>query len=465
MVANDGAVSAAEFAAAMAALGPFEARAAFAVAVSGGADSTALALLAAEWVRARGGTLAALTVDHGLRPESAEEARQVAARMAAAGIDGCVLGVGERVTRGRPGSQAAARELRYEALLSWCRRHGVRYLLLGHHRRDQAETVLMRLLHGSGLDGLAGMASRVERADVHLLRPLLAIPPDRLRAFLLARGQSWISDPSNASPAFERNRLRGASAALGPAGLAEGALLRLAAAAGVGRRAFATYLASWLADGCRLHPAGWARLDADVLAAAGPDLAAAMLGRVIATVGGRPWPPGAEESARLARALRTAGPGPVGSLGGCVVARTRDGILCYRELRNLPPARPLASPDEDTLTTPGGEVALWDGRFRVRWRLAPPAPWRSLQLRPLGADGWRQWRERGTAPARGGAPRAALLSLPALFAGERLLAPPGDGSGDDADDAPAARLEVTFCPRWPLPGAGTFLFAASPRIL
>jgi tRNA(Ile)-lysidine synthase len=126
-----------EFARLMAPLGPFEPRPRIAVAVSGGADSMTLALLAARWARKAGGTAVALTVDHGLRPESGAEARQVARWMRARKIAHRTL----RWTGAKPDSNiaAAAREARYGLLADWCRRNVVLHLLLAHHLDDQAD--------------------------------------------------------------------------------------------------------------------------------------------------------------------------------------------------------------------------------------------------------------------------------------------------------------------------------------
>ncbi|MCP5371685.1 MAG: tRNA lysidine(34) synthetase TilS [Hyphomicrobiales bacterium] len=194
------------FAALMAGLGPFEPAPHLAVALSGGADSLALTLLADAWARERRGRVTALTVDHGLRPDSGAEARTVAAWMAARGIAHQVL----PWTGPKPaaGVQAAARTARLALLAGRCRELGILHLLLAHHLDDQAETVLMRLGRGSGPDGLAAMAPVLAAAETRLLRPLLTVPGARLRALLAAAGQGWIEDPSNADTRFERVRLR-----------------------------------------------------------------------------------------------------------------------------------------------------------------------------------------------------------------------------------------------------------------
>src|SRR5205085_3421398 len=195
-----------ELGAALAAIGGFDARPFIAVAVSGGPDSLALTILADRWARERGGRLAALTVDHQLRPESAEEARIVGGWLAARGIAHHVL----VWTDPKPatGIQEAARAARYRLLAGWCHEQGCLHLLTAHHREDQAETYLIRCRAGSGLDGLAGMSAVREMAGLRLVRPLLALPKARLTALLETERQPFLSDPSNRNPIFERARLR-----------------------------------------------------------------------------------------------------------------------------------------------------------------------------------------------------------------------------------------------------------------
>jgi tRNA(Ile)-lysidine synthase len=195
-----------ELAAALAAIGGFESRPAVAVAVSGGPDSLALMLLADRWARRHGGVAWGLTVDHGLRPESAAETRVVAGWLAARNIPHETLTWD--AAKPASGIQEAAREARYRLLAEWCRRRGVLHLLTAHHREDQAETYLIRRRAGSGPDGLAAMSAARELPGCRLVRPLLAVPRARLGALLAAEGQPFLSDPSNANPAFERSRLR-----------------------------------------------------------------------------------------------------------------------------------------------------------------------------------------------------------------------------------------------------------------
>ncbi|MFM8991685.1 MAG: tRNA lysidine(34) synthetase TilS, partial [Alphaproteobacteria bacterium] len=239
------------FEAAMAAVSPFEPRPRLAVALSGGADSTALLLLADRWARARGGDVLALVVDHGLRPGSAAEAEAVAAGCAARGI-------AHRVLRreGPPPArriQERAREARYRLLEGACAVEGVIHLLVGHHARDQAETIAMRRERRSGEDGLAGMALEATRADLRILRPLLALEPDDLRAWLRERGASWIEDPSNRDPRFLRARMR-----IGTARRKSGSR---PSGPGVPRASADAALADWVGRHAAVHPEGWVELE------------------------------------------------------------------------------------------------------------------------------------------------------------------------------------------------------------
>jgi tRNA(Ile)-lysidine synthase len=178
------------------------------LAVSGGPDSVALMWLAARWRRSlrRGPDLVVVTVDHDLRPEAAREAREVK-RLAAE------LGLTHRTLRWRgakpdTGLPAAAREARYRLLAQAARAAGARHVLTAHTRDDQAETVLMRLLRGSGIAGLSAMARASAREDIILVRPLLDVAKSQLIATLQRARLGFADDPTNRDTAFTRPRLR-----------------------------------------------------------------------------------------------------------------------------------------------------------------------------------------------------------------------------------------------------------------
>ena len=177
-----------------------------AVGVSGGADSLALVYLMQEWAQKKQKKIVALTVNHGLRPEAGAEAEYVAKLMKEAKIEHHILlWQGEKPENG---VEEAAREARYALLGAWCAAHGVKSLVIAHHRRDQAETFLMRLQRGSGVDGLAGMAPVFVREGLKIYRPLLQMAPEDLQKYLADKQISWVEDPSNQSDEYLRVRIR-----------------------------------------------------------------------------------------------------------------------------------------------------------------------------------------------------------------------------------------------------------------
>ena len=259
---------------------PFARAKALLIAVSGGPDSTALLLMAAEWAKRRGRTrIEAATVDHGLRPESADEAKAVAQLCAR-------LKVGHRVLQwkgAKPATrlQERAREARYRLLVDHAKAIGADALLTAHHADDQAETVLFRLLRGSGVAGLRGMDVMTARDGVTIARPLMALRKRDLIAFAEARGAPFIDDPSNADPRFARTRLRALLARLGEEGLDAEALDKLAHRAGETEEALA-YLTAQVE--ARLGAEG--AIDARALFAAPVAIARRILARRIAEAGG-----------------------------------------------------------------------------------------------------------------------------------------------------------------------------------
>jgi tRNA(Ile)-lysidine synthase len=200
------------------------------LAVSGGPDSMALMLAVAEWAKGRDAPkLFVATVDHALRAQSRQEAEQVGVWAQALGLPHQILTWDGNKPKTR--LQELAREARYGLLAAYAAEIGADYLLTAHHADDQAETILFRLLRGSGIFGLSGMPSRAERGALTHLRPLLDWPKAALIAFCEARGQNYFRDPSNDDPVFARTRLRRLLPLLAKEGFDRDGLLRL------GRRA------------------------------------------------------------------------------------------------------------------------------------------------------------------------------------------------------------------------------------
>ena len=408
-------ISKKEFAASMAALGPFERPPALAVAVSGGADSMALTLLAADWAAARRGSIVALTVDHRLRNESRAEAKQVAAWLAARGIEHKILAwTGEK-----PSSdvQAAAREKRYELLEDWCRRQGILHLLVAHNLDDQAETFLLRLGRGSGLYGLSGMASVEFRRGLRVLRPLLSISHRRLVATLDARDQEWLEDPSNANERFRRVRARHVLAGLAPDGLEAARIADAAERLRRAREAIEAEVTKTLVRAVTIRPEGYARLDRAALTKPPEEISLRALARVLTTVSGAVYPPRFERLRQLHVAL-TASPFRARTLHGCRIAPATGA---FRQSRlDIVISREASAIGEDVTLAPG-RSALWDERFRVE--LARGAR-KDLLVTALGTRGWTEVRRYVDSSAVEAVPASVRVTLPALCDADGIVAAP-----------------------------------------
>ena len=198
------------------------------LAVSGGPDSVALLWLAARWrsTLARGPRLIAVTIDHGLRPEAAREARDV--KRLAATLDLPHRTMKWRGPKPRAGVPAAARAARYGLLAKAARADGATHIFTAHTRDDQAETLLMRMLRGSGIAGLAAMARQSERNGVVLARPFLDVSKSQLVATLRKAKIDFADDPTNRDTSFTRPRLRNIMPVLAAEGGGPRNLARLA---------------------------------------------------------------------------------------------------------------------------------------------------------------------------------------------------------------------------------------------
>ena len=326
------------------------------LAVSGGADSLALMLLAQRWVagRAAGPKLFVYSVDHGLRPEAAGEVAMVLQAAARLGL--AARGLAWTGEKPAAGVQEAARAARYRLIGAAMVEDGATVLLTAHHIQDQAETVLMRMARGSGIEGLKGMTTFAEVEGVRVHRPLLDVDPKALRAVVEAAGLMPAEDPSNADPHYERVRWRQAMPQMSALGLDAGALALFAA-----RMAEADAAIAQVADGCfteivRLDGFGAARIELAPFIGLSPAISTRVLGRVLNIVGGRQRPRALGQVERLRQTIADGGLAKATTVLGCII-RIKDGAVAVaREPgRSLPP---------DARLSPHGEL-VWDERFRI----------------------------------------------------------------------------------------------------
>jgi tRNA(Ile)-lysidine synthase len=294
------------------------------LALSGGGDSVALMYLLEAWARQESAALpVAFIVDHGLRRGSAAEAAQVALWARGLGFDAEVL----RWKGAKPRSnvEEQAREARYALLGDACARKEVSLLLVAHTREDLAETFLLRLGRGSGLDGLAAMPvwGRLPAsgyASVALVRPLLDFGRAELRAYAAARGAAWIEDPMNEDPRFARTRMRRLLPELEREGVSVTRIVQAARHLGRAREALEDQTRAFLKRHARKAEDGM-RLDVAALATAPREIGLRVLADVLMQVSGRQYRPRFERLERLYGELTAGRPPRARTLHGCRIGR------------------------------------------------------------------------------------------------------------------------------------------------
>lgn len=412
-----------------------------ALAVSGGPDSTALMILAAEWAARTSPpfTPLVLTVDHRLRPEAAVEAAAVARRAVELGLPAEVL-----IWQGpKPVAniQDVARRERYRLLVAAALRHGAEALVTAHTLDDQAETVLIHLARGSGVTGLAAMPTERPFGPVTLVRPFLEVPKSRLVASLAMRGESYATDPSNADERYRRVVARRVLPELAALGLdAPG----LAATAARMRRAAAALerAVDRLLETCGLvHAGGFARLSLGAYRAEAEEIRLRTLTRLIGHAGALDHSPRLERLERLDGRLAGGDPEQFrATLGGAVI-EIRAGVVWF--------SRETGRAGAPRLDLPPGGCGLYDGRFRISVANDALAP---VEIGPLGRVAAREF-------SGGRWPTFALDHVPAVRAGGTVVAVPA------LDIAAAGWVGMVRCKRVPV-GLGWLYgdgIAGSPR--
>ncbi|RUS63157.1 tRNA lysidine(34) synthetase TilS [Pseudorhodobacter sp. E13] len=360
-----------------------------------------------------GFALWAVTVDHALRPESAAEAAQVAQICAGLGVPHAVLRWQHGAVAGN--LMEAARKARYGLMADWAAGQGISHILLGHTADDQAETFLMGLARGAGIDGLVGMRRHWDEGAVRFLRPFLVVSRADLRGYLTRQGVAWIEDPSNDNDRFTRVKARRALRALKPLGITidrlNGVIVNLLEAQGAVQAATAD-AAKRL---CRSSEAGEVIFDHKLWRHEGGEVQRRVLIAALRWISGAGYAP---RGSGVFRAMMAIAQGRDTTLSGCRI-KLSDAV--FRVMREPRAVAGLVAP-------PG---ALWDGRWQVEGPFEP-----GQELRALGADGLRQckdWKATGHS-------RDSLLVSPAVWYDGTLIAAPIAGYGADF----SARIVAPF---------------------
>ena len=363
------------------------------LAVSGGGDSMAMLHLAAAWARIYGVALTVATVDHGLRPDSGAEAAMVAAEARGLGLPHeTLVWTG---WDGRGNTQDAARRAR-RALLAQAARGAP--VLMAHTRDDQAETVLLRLARGSGVDGLAAMADDATAGGLRVLRPLLTEARSDLRHYLTVLNIPFVDDPSNDDTDYARVRMR---ALIGTEGLDTATLAATAAHMARAKDALQGLARDALLRLSRPDPTapGVVVWDRDGFAALPAETRLRLAAAALMAVVGAAYRP---RLAPLEEAVDRALSGGAAALAGGILVPHRDLLYVGREPQAVAQAEDVAGPQ-----------CQWD----TGWRLEGPEI-NGLTVRSLGAAGLDQvWGK-----PRPSAPRHVVTALPAIWDRERLVA-------------------------------------------
>lgn len=366
------------------------------VAVSGGGDSLALLHLAAEWGGREGVTVSAVTVDHGLRSASAQEAAFVGDVCGGLGVAHSVVTWGG--WNGAGNLQDAARRARYALMADWAQERGIGAVVLGHTADDQAETFVMRLARAAGVDGLAGMAPQRTVHGIVWMRPLLQVRRADLRAFLRDRAQPWADDPSNDDTQFDRIKARRALEILASLGIDVDVLGNVTAQLGQARDALKMQTLAAARDIARVQ-AGDVVLNRAGLLRLPPEIRRRVLVNALNWVALAEYGPRRDAVAGVEAAInRRRG----ATLHGCAVLPDDTQLRITREYQAV----------REVMAAPG---ALWDRR----WRLSGPDD-KELHVQALGETGLSacpDWRDLGV-------PRASLLATPSLWRGTTLVAAP-----------------------------------------
>lgn len=366
------------------------------LAVSGGGDSMALLHAAAglDGVHVR-----AVTVDHGLRPEARGEAELVARTCAELGVAHDILTWDGWDNRGN--LQGAAREARYALMRDWAGAQGIDAIALAHTRDDQAETVLMRLARKGGVDGLSAM-SPLRRADgITWLRPFLDAGRGDLRAALQEIGATWVEDPSNDDPRFDRIRVRGAMAGLAEIGVDAATLSAVARNMQTARDALDAVTAEALGAHATLM-GGDVVIQRAGFAAQTSEIRRRMLLEALKWVASAAYGPRASALGDLETTVMGGGRHTV---HGCLIDADKTTITIGREWNAI-----------SGVTAQIGQV--WDGR----WVVSGPEN-NVLSIAGLGGEGWVRLRSE-IEPTL---PRQAAITTPAVWSGKDLIAAPAAG--------------------------------------
>lgn len=372
------------------------------VAVSGGSDSMALMVALAEYAREAKIELCVATVDHGLRPEAHTEAQFVGTTAKALGLDHTILTWTNHDGRGNLLSEA--RNARYALLADWAKSRGLGAVAIGHTSDDVAETFMMRLARGTGLAGLAAMSDDWTQDTVRFVRPVLGQSRGALRTYLQSSGHSWVDDPTNDDPKYDRVRMRGLLSTLAEHGLTTERISEVATQLADENATLDQTARSTAVLLCQDRE-GDVLIDQEGASELADGILRRILNKALCYVSSSHYVPRGGAMNELLASIKE---GRGHTLHGCHVFQHKGDIRITREynaVRNLV-----------------GVSGVWD----TRWLFSDTIP-DTYSIRALGPDGLAQienWRDCEV-------PRRTLIASPSVWRNDRLYAAPLAQFGDN----------------------------------
>ena len=325
----------------------------FAIAVSGGSDSLALSILAKLYSLEQSSDFATLIVDHGLRKESANEAKKTFKNLKKNNIKAEILTY--RGTKFTSNIQKKARDLRYELFQKYCKKNKIRFLILAHHQDDLIENFYIRLIRGSGIKGLTSLQNVSElNKDFYLLRPLLHFKKEELLNLTKKIFSTWIEDPSNLNEKFLRVRIRKMQSRLQKEGFDPKRVLKTIENLNTAKNSLDFYILKSEKKYLNFFKEGYATLKSTIFKNEAPEVIFRVIIKAIHFVSGEYYPPRSDSLKILIKNFSSK-KFKSSTLGGCLIEKNSNMISFFREDRNL------TSETLDKIR----QTKNWDDRFLV----------------------------------------------------------------------------------------------------
>lgn len=377
-----------------------------ALAISGGSDSMAMLIATNKLLKKT--DFVAITVDHNLRDGSASETQKVKKWCKELAIEHVILKWDNPSKEGN--LQANARNARYLLMSNYCNSNNIKYLFVAHNINDQAETVLMRMLRGSGVDGLSSISSKSFIYNINIVRPFLNIFNDELKQFLIENKQEWIEDPSNNNDDFQRVGIR---QIIDKYHDKNTIINRLTETANHMRRA-SSYINHKIADDLKsctiFHQQAYVILKKRNFIQLHPEAQIRILSKILTALSSYPKQIRFEKLYNIHQNIVDNKINKSQTIFNCVVQDNGDSYLMYKELSKIDEA-------EKALNT--NQQIIWDNRIYILNKSNV-----NLTVKLLGVENYLKYLKENEKKLPLNLNKKIIYTLPAIFHLEKLVSVP-----------------------------------------